>query len=325
MFAAAVSRGFATVGLMHAHDAQSERRPERELRALGIALVLVAGFMAAEVAGGLLAESLALLADAGHMLSDAASLLLALFAVWIARRPPTAERTFGFRRVEILAALANGVALVAIAIWIFVESIARLRDPPDPLGGWILALGAAGLAVNIAAAFVVRGARSGSLNVEAAFRHVIADALGSVAVVVAGVAIVVTGWVYADPLVSMAIGVLILAGSWSILRDSVNILLEAAPAGMNTAEIGRAMAAVDDVVEVHDLHVWTITSGFPALSAHVLVQPAADCHAKRRELQRLLADRFAIEHATLQVDHAGGVEPVELGAPFRRRTPIQPG
>jgi cobalt-zinc-cadmium efflux system protein len=308
----------------HDHGASTGRSAGRELRALAAALVLVAAFMLAELVGGLLADSLALLADAGHMLSDAAGLALALFAVWIARRPPTPERSFGFRRAEILAALANGVALVAIAIWIFIESVERFRDPGDPLGGWILALGGAGLAVNAAAAVVVGRARSGSLNVEAAFRHVVADALGSVGVVAAGLAIVVTGWVYADPLVSVAIGGLILAGSWSILRDSVNILLESAPAGMEPRAIGQRMAAVPDVVEVHDLHVWTITSGFPALSAHVLVQPGADCHGKRRELQRLLTEEFGISHATLQVDHAGGREPVEIGAARPRSGPLEP-
>jgi cobalt-zinc-cadmium efflux system protein len=310
--------------VIHEHDAPPARRTGRELRALAVALGLVAAFMVAEFVGGLLAHSLALLADAGHMLSDAAGLALALFAVWIARRPPTPERSFGFRRVEILAALANGVALVAIAIWIFAESVERFRDPPDPLGGWILALGVAGLGVNLLAAVVVGRARSGSLNVEAAFRHVIADALGSVGVVVAGLAIVVTGWVYADPLVSVLIGGLILAGSWSILRDSVNILLESAPPGIDPRAVGQRMAAVADVVEVHDLHVWTITSGFPALSAHVLVEPGADCHGKRRELQRLLTAEFGISHATLQVDHAGGRETVAIGAPLRRHSPVEP-
>jgi cobalt-zinc-cadmium efflux system protein len=239
------------------------------------------------------------------MLSDAGGLALALLAVAIARRPPTPERSFGFRRAEILAALANGVALVAIAIWIFVEAGRRLLERPDPEGGWILAIGATGLAVNLAAAYVVARARSGSLNVEAAFRHIVGDTLGSIGVIAAGLAVVVTGWVYADPLVSIAIGLLVLASSWSILRDSVTILLEAAPPGTDAREVGTAMAAVEDVVEVHDLHVWTITSGFPALSAHVLVQPGSDCHGKRRELQRLLAERFGIEHTTLQVEHAG--------------------
>lgn len=309
---------------MNAGHDHGGRSAARERRALTVAFMLIAGFLVAEVVGGVLADSLALLADAAHMLGDAGSLALALFAVWIAGRPPTPERSFGFRRAEILAALANGVALVAIAIWIFVEAADRLTDPPDPLGGWILALGAVGLVVNAAAAVVIARARSGGLNIEAAFRHVLVDALGSVGVIAAGAIVLATGWVYADPLVSIAIGLLVLLSSAAILRDSVQILLEGAPAGMDAATVGRTMAAVEDVVEVHDLHVWTITSGFPALSAHVLVAPGADCHAKRRELQRLLEDEFGIGHSTLQVEHAGAVEPVELGAPFRRRTPVEP-
>ncbi len=309
---------------MNAGHDHGRRSASRERRALTVAFMLIAGFLVAEVVGGVLADSLALLADAAHMLGDAGSLALALFAVWIAGRPPTPERSFGFRRAEILAALANGVALVAIAIWIFVEAADRLTDPPDPLGGWILALGAVGLGVNLAAAVVIARARSGGVNIEAAFRHVLVDALGSVGVIAAGAIVLATGWVYADPLVSIAIGLLVLLTSAAILRDSVQILLEGAPAGMDAAAVGRTMAAVEDVVEVHDLHVWTITSGFPALSAHVLVAPGADCHAKRRELQRLLEDEFEIEHSTLQVEHAGVAEPVELGAPFRRRTPVEP-
>ena len=307
------------------HDAQARgaRRPNDERRGLAVALALVAAFAVVEVVGGALATSLALLADAGHMLGDAGSLGLALFAVWIARRPPTPARTFGFRRAEILAALANGVALVAIAIWIFVESIHRFRDPPDPLGGWMLGLGALGLAVNVAAGVAVGRARGASLNVEAAFRHVVADALGSLGVIVAGTLVLATGWPYADPLAAVAIALLVLASSWAILRESVEILLEATPLGLDTERVGQTMASVDGVVEVHDLHIWTITSGFPALSAHMLVSPGADCHAKRRELQRLLVEEFGIDHATLQVDHAGVLEPVELGAPYRRQTPVE--
>ena len=308
---------------MHAHAEQTaRRRPDREQRSLALALALIAAFLVAEVVGGLLAHSLALLADAAHMLGDAGSLALALFASWIAGRPPTPERSFGYRRAEILAALANGVVLVAIAIWIFVEAADRLSDPPEPLGGWVLALGAIGLGINALAALALARARSRSLNLEAALRHVLADALGSVGVIVAGAVVLTTGWAYADPLVSVAIGVLVLWSSAAILRDSVQILLEGSPAGVDAVDVGRTMAAVPEVVEVHDLHIWTITSGFPALSAHVLVSPGADCHGKRRELQRLLAERFAIDHSTLQVDHAGP-EAVELGEPFRRRTPVE--
>jgi cobalt-zinc-cadmium efflux system protein len=288
------------VGHDHQHDTRSA-----SARALVVALVLTASYTVVEVVGGFVTDSLALLADAVHMLSDNVALALALFALWLARRPSTPERTYGYKRAEVLAALANGVALVALAIWIFYEAIQRLSDPPDVLGGWMLAIAVAGIAVNVAAGVVLHRARGANLNVDAAFRHVLADLAGSVGVFVAALVIVVTGWLAADPLVSIVIGVLVLASSWSILRDSTSILLEAAPRGLDTRSLGEALAAHPGVVEVHDLHVWTITSGFPALSAHVLVGRGEDCHGTRRELERELAVRFGIEHTTLQVDHVG--------------------
>ncbi|MDQ3671637.1 MAG: cation diffusion facilitator family transporter, partial [Actinomycetota bacterium] len=203
------------------------------------------------------------------------------------------------------AALANGVTLVALSIWIFYEAFGRFRDPPDVLGSWVLVIGLVGVAVNVAVGAILFRARSGSLNVEAAFRHVVADLLGSIGVVAAAVAILTTGWLEADPLVSVLIGVLVLVSSWSILRDSTTILLEAAPSGIDTRAVGERLAGALGVVEVHDLHIWTITSGFPALSAHVLVGRGEDCHARRLELARLLHDEFGIEHTTLQVDHVG--------------------
>jgi cobalt-zinc-cadmium efflux system protein len=288
------------VGHDHQHDTRSA-----SARALVVALALTAAYTVVEVVGGFLTDSLALLADAVHMLSDNVALALALVALWLARRPSTPERTYGYKRAEVLAALANGVALVALAIWIFYEAIQRLSDPPDVLGGWMLAIAAAGIAVNVSAGVVLHRARGANLNVEAAFRHVLADLAGSVGVAVAALVIVLTGWLAADPLVSIVIGVLVLASSWTILRDSTSILLEAAPRGLDTRSLGEALAAHPGVVEVHDLHVWTITSGFPALSAHVLVGRGEDCHGTRRELERELAVRFGIEHTTLQVDHVG--------------------
>jgi cobalt-zinc-cadmium efflux system protein len=260
--------------------------------------------MVVEIVVGLLADSLAVLADAGHMLSDAASLTLALFAAWLAGRPPTPQRSFGYRRAEILAALANGVALVVVATWIFVEAVRRFSDPPTVEGGWVLVVGAIGLCVNLAAAGVLYRARSSSLNVRGALLHVLADLWGSVGVIVTGIVVLTTGWELADPLVALLIGVLILASAWRLLGESVAILLEAAPSGMAAEDVGRAIIGVPQVVEVHDLHVWTITSGFPALSAHVLVEPGADCHAIRRQIEVVLRGRFALEHTTLQVDHA---------------------
>ncbi len=282
--------------------------------ALGLALALTAGYTVVEVVAGFLTDSLALLADAAHMLSDNVSITLALVAVWLARRPATPERTYGFKRAEVLAALANGVALVVLAFWIFYEAIQRFDDPPEVLGGWMLAVGVVGIGVNVAAGAILFRGRAGSLNVEAAFRHVLADLLGSLGVVVAAVVILATGWLEADPIASVLIGVLVLASSWSILRDSTSILLESAPKGMDTRALGERLARAPGVVEVHDLHVWTITSGFPALSAHVLVGRGEDCHGRRRELEALLRDEFGIEHTTLQVDHGsdpGGL--VEIG------------
>ncbi|HSC92694.1 MAG TPA: cation diffusion facilitator family transporter [Gaiellaceae bacterium] len=301
---------------MHAHEHAHGLSRSAGTRALAVALGLIVAFAVVEVVAGLAADSLALLADAGHMVGDAASLALALVAAWAAGRPATPQRSFGFRRAEILAALVNGVGLVVIATWIFVEAIDRLSDPPEPLGGWMLAVGVAGLAVNVAAARVMHGAGSDSLNVRAALRHVLADVLGSVGVIVAGVVVLATGWAYADPLVSLAIGLLVLASSWSVLRDSVGILLEATPRGLDADAVGSAMAGVEGVREVHDLHIWTITSGFPALSAHVLVAPVADCHAIRAQLEELLRERFDLAHTTLQVEHAAPVT-VELSRHFR--------
>ena len=271
-----------------------------------LAAVLTCSYMGVELVAGVLTGSLALLADAGHMLSDFGSLALALFAVWLAERPATPDKSFGYKRAEILAALANGVTLVAIGIWILIEAYDRIREPPDVTGGWMLAVALLGLVVNLASTTILHRARGASLNVEAAYRHVIADVLGSIGVIVAAVVIIVTGWAYADPVVGAAIGTLILLGSWSILRDSIRILLEATPAGIDANEVGRSLRAHAGIVDVHDLHIWTITSGFPALSAHVLVAPGDDCHARRRELERILARDFGIDHTTLQVDHASG-------------------
>jgi cobalt-zinc-cadmium efflux system protein len=268
-----------------------------------LVLVLLAGYTVVEVIGGLLTGSLALLADAGHMLSDVMSIGLALLAIWLAQRPPTFARSFGYQRAEILVALINGAALVAIGIWIFVEAYQRFSDPPDVLGGWMLAVAAVGLLVNVLAAVILWGRQSDSLNMRAALRHVLADLLGSVGVIAAALIILATGWLYADPLISVLIGALVLGSSWTILRESVDILLESTPAGVDAREVARLMLAVDGVRDVHDLHIWTITSGFPALSAHVLVSRGEDCHDRRRQLERLLAVEFGITHSTLQVEH----------------------
>jgi cobalt-zinc-cadmium efflux system protein len=266
-------------------------------------LVLTLAFTALEIVGGLLTGSLALLADAAHMVSDNLAIAVALLALWLAGRPSTPERSFGYQRAEILAAFVNGVILLALAVWIFIEAWGRLSDPPEVLAGWVAVVAVVGLAVNLVSAAILQRGGHDTLNMRAALRHVLADALGSAGVLVAAVVILLTGWRYADPLAGMAIAALILASSWSILRDSVHILLEGAPRGMDTRTLGRRITEVPGVVEVHDLHVWTITSAFPALSAHVLVERHDDCHARRRELEEILLREYGIEHTTLQVDH----------------------
>ena len=283
---------------MHAHGG--------ERRALAIALALVAGFAGVEVVAGVAADSIALLADAAHMFSDSLALGLALFAAWLAQRPATPDRSFGWRRAEVLAALANALVLVVLGGWIVWEAVGRLSDPPGVTGGWVLAAGIGGLLVNLAAARVLHGAGSG-LNVRAAMLHVLADLASSAGVVLAGIVVLTTGWEYADPIAGLVIGVLVIASTFRVLRETLGVLLEKAPAGMDTRAVGAAMASTEGVVGVHDLHLWTITSGFPALSAHVLVAAGADCHAIRRELEVLLRNRFELTHTTLQVEHAPGL------------------
>ena len=296
------------MGLEHNHQVGSTQR-----RALASALAITVSFTIVEVVGGFLTGSLAVLADAVHMLSDNVALALALAAVWLAAKPATPERTYGYKRAEVLVALANGVTLVALAIWIFVEAIRRLESPETVLAGWMLVIAVVGIGVNLAAGIVLHRAREDSLNVDAAFRHVVADLLGSFGVALAALIILATGWLQADAVVSLFIGVLILASSWSILRDATTILLEGAPKEIEVIAVGQRLAGAPGVVEVHDLHIWTITSGFPALSAHVLVGRGEDCHQRRRELERLLGEEFGIAHTTLQVDHAGDAGLVELG------------
>lgn len=289
--------GYDHGGVGHGHGA--------DRRALAIVFALTTSFVGVEVVGGLITGSLALLADAGHMASDSASLGLALFAVWIAGRPATPNRSFGYKRAEILAALLNGVTLVAISIWIFYEAVRRFSEPPEILGGWMLLVAVVGLLINIAGAVILSRSGGESLNVQGALRHVIADVMGSVGAITASLIIIFTGWSYADPIISVLIGALVLGSSWNLLRDSVGVLLEQAPRGLDVNEVGRKMVAVEGVEEVHDLHVWTVTSGFPALAAHVLVGREEDCHERRREIEKVLYRKFGLEHTTLQVDHAG--------------------
>jgi cobalt-zinc-cadmium efflux system protein len=280
---------------LHSHGADRRR--------LAIALALIVAFIGGEVAAGVVAHSLALLADAGHMVTDAAALTAALVAATLAARPARGPWTFGLGRAEILAAQGNGLALLLVAIWIVYTAARRLVSPPTVHGGIVLAVALAGVAVNLAATLVLAGADRTSLNVRGAFIHVATDLVAFVGTAIAGALVLLTGWNRFDPIASLLVAALMVRSSWSLLRESGRIFLEAAPAGIDPGAVAAALASDPDVVEVHDLHVWTVTSGFPALAAHVLVSPGADCHAARRRLEQLLADRFGLEHTTLQVDH----------------------
>ena len=294
---------------MHAHD--HSRAHDRRL--LAIALALIVGLMAGEIAAGVLAGSLALLADAGHMLTDAAALAGALVASRLAIRPARGPWTFGLGRAEILAAQANGITLLLVAIWIVYGAARRLVSPPDVRGGIVVVVALAGIAVNLAATFVLSRADRESLNVRGAFLHVATDLAAFVGTAVAGALVLATGWDRFDPIAGLLVAALMIRSSWTLLRASGRIFMEGSPTGIEPDDVARALALDPDVVGVHDLHVWTVTSGFPALAAHVLVSPGADCHDARRRLQRLLEERFDLHHVTLQVDHVAQREqPVEL-------------
>jgi cobalt-zinc-cadmium efflux system protein len=295
----------------HGHG-HSHRSGDR--RALAIAFVLISGFMAVEVGAGIAAHSLALLADAGHMLTDAAALAAALVAARLAARPARGMWTFGFGRAEVLAAQGNGVTLLLVGVWIVYSAVRRLVDPAAVHGGVVVSVALAGVAVNLAATFVLARADRSSINVRGAFLHVATDLAAFVATAIAGALVLTTGWTRFDPIAGLLVAVLLFRSSWSLLRDSGRIFLEASPAGVDPEAIARALAGDADVSSVHDLHVWTVTSGFPALAAHVLVHPEVDCHAARRRLQRVLEDDFAIRHTTLQVDHvASRSQAVSIG------------
>jgi cobalt-zinc-cadmium efflux system protein len=300
----------------HHHHAPADASARR----LGIALALLLGLMALEVVAGLLAHSLALLSDAAHMLTDAAALALALVAIRLAAKPAEGAMTYGLRRMEILSAQFNGATLLVLGLLIVYEGIRRLVNPPDVAGGVVLAVALAGVAVNLAATWVLHGADRRSLNVEGAFQHVLTDLVAFIATAVAGLVILLTGWHQADGVASLFIAAVMLRAAWGLLRESGRIFLEAAPRGVDVESIGRAMIGVAGVKEVHDLHVWEVTSGFPALSAHVLVGRDDDCHEARAALERLLHDDFEIEHTTLQVEHQPALLQIETAQPRGRNS-----
>ena len=279
-------------------------------RRLGLALALILAFMAVEVVVGILASSLALLSDAAHMLTDAGAIALALVAARLAGRPAQGGYTFGLKRAEILSAQINGVTLVALAAVIVFEGIRRLISPPDVEGAAVVVVALAGIVVNLVAAMVLAGADRRSLNVEGAFQHVLTDLYAFIATAIAGGVILATGFGAADGIAALFVAALMLRSGWGLLRESGRVLLEAAPRGIDPQEIGRMLAAEPHVVEVHDLHVWEVTSGMPSLSAHVTVGAGCDTQSHRRRLAELLHQRFGIDHTTLQVEarHEGPLE-----------------
>jgi cobalt-zinc-cadmium efflux system protein len=304
------------MGHVHAGERLDARRSENRAR-MRVALLLNLAMLAATIVGGILANSLALLADAGHLLSDVGAIAVALIAARLAAVAPTVARTFGLQRGEVLGALFNGIVLVAISVLIVAAAVGRFSDTPDVGGAGVVALGLVGLVGNAAATVVLARGEREDINLEGALRHSLGDALSSLGVVVAGAVVLITGWNTIDPLVSLLIAALIAASSWRLLKEPIDVLLEAAPRGTDVGDVGRTICADAEIVEVHDLHIWTVTPGFAALSAHVVVEPSVDRDRVRARLERLLDDRFGIHHTTLQMvesAESGGLIQVERQA-----------
>lgn len=283
---------------VHGHDESRSKNQRRLAWTLGLVVV----YMFAEIIGGWMANSLALMADAGHMLSDAASLAMSLFALWIAKKPRTDERTFGYYRAEILAALVNGTTLGAMSIYIFYEAFQRFGEPPQVQGPLMMGVAIGGLFINLAGLWILHGGKSDSLNVRGAWLHVLGDTLGSVGAIVAGALIWTVGWNWVDPVASIIIAVLILYSSWELLRETVAVLMESAPGHIDVDEVRGAIVECDGVEEVHDLHVWSITSGMVSLSAHVVVDDAVAYSACLKEIRQMLDDEYGIGHTTIQIE-----------------------
>jgi cobalt-zinc-cadmium efflux system protein len=286
---------------MHDHD--HGVAADARIRPLAVALVLVLAFMAGEVVVGVLAHSLALLSDAAHMLVDAAALGLSVWAARLVRRPAGGPMTFGFGRAEILSAQANGITLLVLGVLIVAEAAQRLASPPNVEAPLVVATAAVGAAVNVVALRLVARANRTNLNVEGSYRHLLTDFYAFAATVVAGVVVWTTGFDRADPIASLAVAGSMLLAAWPLLRKTGRILLEAAPEGMAPGDVRRAIEQHPGVSSVHDLHLWEIGTGFPSLSAHVLVERGEDCHRIRRELEVMLHERFDLHHTTLQVEH----------------------
>ena len=283
------------------HDHGHHHREKNRAR-LTWTLVLTLAYMLAEVIGGWWADSLALMADAGHMLSDAAALGLSLFAIWIAQRPATPRHSYGFYRAEILAALANGATLVAISIVIFIEAVGRLGEPHRVAGPLMMGVALGGLAVNLVGMALLHSGRSDSLNIRGAWLHLLTDALGSVAALAVGGLVWKFGWNWADPVASILIGLLVIYSSWDLLKESVFILMQSTPSRLNLEEVQNALAGAPGVCGVHDLHIWTITGGLESLSAHVVLREGHFQDESLRELRRIAHNQFGIDHITIQIE-----------------------
>ena len=295
----------------HAHGGHAHDHRNADQSKLKTALALIVVFMAAEIAAGVIASSLALLSDAAHMLTDAAALALALLASRLASRPAAGSMTYGLGRAEILSAQANGVTLLVLALLIVFEAIRRLVSPPAVQGSVVLAVALVGIAVNMLAARILAPGHEGerSLNIEGSYRHILTDLFGFVATAIAAAVILTTAFRRADAIASLVVAALMLHAAYGLLRASARVFMEAAPAGLDPQAIGRQLASQPGVVQVHDLHVWEVTSGFPALSAHVVARAGDDCHELRRRLQTFLGESFHIDHTTLQVDHEVAAQP----------------
>jgi cobalt-zinc-cadmium efflux system protein len=296
----------------HGHAHSHAISADADRRKLAIALALIVGLMVVEVVMGIVAHSLALLSDAGHMLTDAGAIGFSLVAIGLAKRPAEGAMTFGLKRAEILSAQANGITLLILALFIVFEAITRLVSPPDVRAGLVLGVALLGVAVNLAASWTLSRANRESLNVEGSYQHILTDLFAFIGTAIAAIVILVTGFDRADPIASLLVAGLMLRSSFGLLRASGRIFLEAAPEGIDPDQVGNALLEEPGVIEVHDLHVWEVTSGFPALSAHVLVKADADCHEARFHLAHLLAERFDIEHSTLQVEHEPSDELLQI-------------
>lgn len=291
----------------HSHCGQSHGSGNR--KRLALTLILAAGYMVAEIVGGLLSNSLALLADAGHMFSDVASLALSCFAIWIADRPSGSQRTFGYYRAEILAALINGATLLAVSVFIVIEAWERFSEPPEVQGALMMWVAVGGLIVNLIGLVVLHGGKEHSLNVRGAWLHVLSDTLGSVGAIVAGILIGQFGWYIADPVISVVIAVLVVVSAWRLVSESVWVLMQAAPARIDVSELQAALVDTPGVLEIHDLHVWTITSGMDSVSCHVVSDQTQPHDTLLKAVREVVIQRFATDHVTIQIEPEGFSEP----------------